>query len=571
MIMCNSVMVSTAQPWNRSLLLELTGETLDAILGLGKVNGDEALWLWLTGNRALQARLRKHVTRIAFVKHETSKGRLPNFLSSFPHLTSFQMICPDHKRQWPMDYVAIANMLKTLPSTLKKLHLVFSPGDDQSSAVRLLVPPANPTEPDAEPSSPLLDLKQTFPALLTLILDTQIQIPLDRGVTLPDSLLSLEHVRYLMPTFDPTVEWAEALPRGLERWAFEHPSPPDLSVDFLRALPPNLMKMISLPDITSELMPYLPSMLGSLEFIEIRLDQARVLPPSLTTLIVRQIPENVDAILELLPQTLIEFVWSDGAPDSGLPSNLTLRRLPRALKSLSMALDGEKVADTDFPPGLTSLTLATASTNLSQTSFAAALPRSLVALQIAGTQPQPFEDGYITNLPRQLAKLECNPENIADFETLAFPPHLTRLGAWWHSYDEVAEAPSFPFHKLPSSLTDLFIKTLPIAQMHHLPPLNLLKVDHLTNDGFDPTSEELISKAMFLREYGLPFEMRQKPAPGAEAPKRPERVGFLDLLPRTMQEFAINQALLEEAEQVDDANFPFLRRPLSDTLKPDYD
>lgn len=574
-------MESTSQPQNRkSLLLDVPDNLLSAILSLGDPVCDAPIWLWLSGSSDLQRRLPGVVTRLAlwtglpqrngesFVNLNLGK-HVPNYLDAFPRLVSFRLQCS--VTEWDhMGYVQVADALKRLPSTLEHLEIQFHSdlfiGGPSSSHL------FNPTY-DSSPSSrlPLIELEKVFPNLVSLILDNQSHLRLSSGTTqLPDTLKRLRCPISTLLELCPNVQSAKALPRGLESWVSSLSLVGPYTSEFLDALPRSLVELTTSSTVHHALMSHYPEKLASMHTRHFKLDIARALPSSLTSLKIDEILENdTEKVVEALPPTLTKFCWN--AVDVPIMiSKTTLQLLPRGLLKLECPMQGEAVTAGDFPPGLTSLALQEGSESISSAFFAAALPQSLLVLKVNFCLPTAFAEGFMSNLPRGLQRLGCYSTNIADSETLAFPPRLTSLGTKREMYDNELEQEEllFPYEKLPRTLTELHVLNFRIAKMHLLPPLNYLRIGRVIYDGFDPKSKESIDRALILREFGLTFEKRSAPGSAPLASQKLEQVGFLDLLPKTLEKIVLHRALEGLDDDVDRKYcFPYLPMYISCMLR----
>lgn len=542
------------QKW--SLLLALPPEVWVVILSFDSLQS-EALWLWTTGCRALQDTIEKYTTKIDFESNKWSYKYRPNILPKFGRLRELNITCNISHRAKHVPH--ISSLLKQCPNTLRKLQIRLEYQNPTASKNKSSTAYFN--------AQGLINLRELFPNLETLELDLHRELS---TFSLPDTLTHLRAVGPSSALSSPL--WSQNLPRGLTKWTGKAVGL-DISVEALSGFPQGLQQLgIAIDSPQTDTLAALPRGLTTLqllgEYVYMSPKLALLLPRSLTDLEIQSNGYGAAEIIESLPPGLKRLVWTP-RPEHSIPlSCKAIQSLPRDLLELSASVNvSYDLEETTFP-NLTSLKVTSGTYSLDDLSLLAVFsPLTLRTLWLPKST-KAFEDIFFTVLPERLTDLRCSMDNVIDIKDRIFPSKLTSLG--WPTSPSSIETPSealeiplstFPFHKLPNTLTELYLDTLafPMAQLHHLPPLNVLEVLCFTDDGFDSKSEVLIARAQALQHYGLPHDQR------SHSPQRTlESVGLFDLLPKTLKRLYVrwsNDLIYGNSPEL--AAFPFLQMAIS--------
>lgn len=563
---------------------------LDAILSLDDMSLG-VLRLWITGNKALQYKL-KGVTRIKLTDHrDFTLNRFPKLIENFRALRELTI---DRHCYPVLHYPRLREHVKNLPPTLRKLKLRIL---DAYKIISSDVPSnASATSPSAsfDTRTGLENRNWTFatafPRLEVLDLgSTQQWTPSDLAL-LPRSLTSLTLKQLL---WNAGEEFSRSIPRqiltlkvsegGAKGPSFWSNLPPQLQhlkwqgewkgagAGFMEDVHP------SLAEVASSLPKTLVKLSANLEYFPV--DSLTLLPPDITNLYTHN-PDlsKVYHLDEVGDEVGLHFKKLEFFKTSWLPPSL-LRTLSSTVKTIisraTSSTDYTTVKPTEWPSSLTELRLET-----SENFPISILPSSgLVTLVLTGRTL--IDVDKMSLLPSTLRSLKCALGLPAgDFD---FPPHLTSfiLNENYYSYcledwlkveanglefDDSFEnedketvnvkvpfqpsAPEhraflnglkvlscFSYHTLPKSLITLEIPfVVPASQMKYLPPqLKTLKVADIFADAeFEPESARELDNLRSVFEIG-----RQEVIRESFDWTQLKQVSIIALLPRTLTKLEV--------------------------------
>lgn len=469
----------------RNLLLGLPGDLLSRILTF-KANFPTLLLLWLTGSKALQARLRRWTKKVDIntvgEREITRRATLPACLTEFSHLEALKLCAYNVE-------LGFAGVLKKMNPGLKSLnfelplgHNIFKPREPLSAPR----PEGEESQVDVEAhtayeggidasrggrgrqengreqrgqnvvavgrggggrgfrerrgvsrpvfatlsENSLVDLSETFPHLETFKLSfyhANEEANCGCDLRFPASLLTL---RGSLPQEEGRLlNFVAHLPRGMTSLD-GNDEPAELSLELCAVLPPSLT--------------FLDCSIQSKESV----DALRALPSSLTSfgcLRSGTLRTWNQGLAQAIPPMLRELVIMFEGPKEELkhfPTHLThlelwdtlitaveLRALPRGITQLSCCLssEGQKYLSQDFPPQLIDLNLLPSASDEQAKALndvVTLFPASLRQL----TLNDDIDSGIYNLLPRGLQELNLRRHSgNVDPERFSLPPRLQHL------------------------------------------------------------------------------------------------------------------------------------------------
>ena len=575
-----------------NLLLGVPGQVLHQILAFYDVHHMIRV-LWLTGSKALQARMRRCTSavrleaearpRTAKNENELQKIALPACLAEFSQLEALVVYASSQSV-----VVDCIDVLKKINPGLRRLDL--SVPDDQR-IFKPRVPLPAPEVHQGDESGPdvdelLIDLSVTFPHLEALSFRSG-----DIDICLPPGLRYF--MCYWMMEDDELSDFISHLPAGLREIDCSSPYPPFLEAHLLAMLPSSLTFLGVGYNIDSlEEYEALPRSITSLGGATRLWNEsiAQVIPPGMLTLTLELDDESVP--LAPFPP-MLTALSIDGV--ALLPADL--RQLPRTLLHLYCTIELVELSiETDhLPPNLKDLSvrLTNDDDSLEDTEdlnkLAIILPQSLESLRLLNSTPHSQFYGL---LPKGLQTLFSKAKRCKiDPNQFSLPSRLSSLTITkvlrrsdkplpaeelkdmdsWTKQDSLdiasgllvlSHAPEdtlkpFPFHILPRTLTLLryMQRPTPISALQFLPLLLELNVLKFVEDAkYDPADSVLVSKANELRQFGESLSTRSQLALNPLT-----RVCALDLLPRSLKSLQIFQFDSDITKKEWRERFPSLR------------
>lgn len=504
-----------------SLLASLPPTLIDAILGQDM--SPCAINLWKCGDKLLQHKMATGITQIKLVDHhEPSSSRFPKFILE---LRSLRELTIDRGSCSMPYYRDLRYHVRGLPPTLKKLKLCVA------ESIEVLRPPTAPTGRKAASRAisaenndalhPTWTFAAAFPQLESLELDS-LDAPWEEEDfdLLPPSLTSITIPSCDYQVYDKLSSLLS--PHFLKlKLTSSSPFPPT----FWSRLPPNLTHLHVQPDenvdasLADQLASLLPRSLTKFETNFYQTLNLKDLPSGLeflNTVWIKPLdPNPYSQIGRFLPNLKTVRVSSTLTPE-------LVRGLPPTVRYMEVSRIPLSVESSHWPASLTKINCRDSDPDFSFSVF----PTGLLELTIGKDD---FNLAAISNLPRNLRCLAVYAKNIIDSKEVDFPPHLTNL----HLVEERASSPErdFPYHNLPSLLTNLCLPVIPASKLKHLPPhLKSLQASDIPVDSdFNPDGEAEIAAMMLnfengRRDGGLEsFDFTQL-----------KRASILALLPRTL-------------------------------------
>ena len=498
--------------------------------------------LWLTGNKLLQHKIASVTTAVRLENmKEVAFCQLPLFLKELRHLRKLHLNRNGHHL---VHLFTSKSVIQSLPSTLVALQLNFK------GATRLLFPKANVTTRNGTKSA-VWDIKTAFPILETLQLSynpEEIEWTSSMYSHLPDTLTSLKPI--YQDDEDEFIALIESLPSNIRKLEV-FGSPIELS-EFLALI--SSRELIELEGDLVDLVEdpqdikLLPRTLTSIrcgQIVSPFLTQEAIsaLPPSLTELMDLEQEDEAPLIFDHLPHlTRLESTAAasiDFSPES-------IKRLPRTVRTLSMAGDIDKIPKSDWPPHLTHLDLTTFTESFEN--YFDLLPSGLTYLFIQDAEfAMPMSS--ISLLPRTLRRIRIVVGEI-DFENrnIDFPPNLEYLDVSQQDGDWIVTKPPnkrrkhplvvscFPFHTIPQTVELLYWAcSIPASQLIHLPPrLKTLWCSSVFVDAdFNPKDACHLSRMTELFTIGASQGI-ESPASHVSLP-----ASINSLLPRTLTSLSV--------------------------------
>ena len=524
-------------------LVSLDPQTFDTILcfcGSSIV----ALNLWLTGNKLLQRKIASGATLIGLENmKEVAFCRLPFFLKELRHLRGIYISRNGHHL---LHRSTSLSVIQSLPPTLVALQLKFK------GATRLLFPEAN-VESQNGTKSAAWDIKTAFPMLELLYLSCdpeEIEWTSSMYSHLPDTLTSLGPIYQSDEAAFMTL--MESLPSNIRKLTFYSPIEPS-----------KFLALIS----SKELTELFTGAREELNFLISDPQHIKLLPRTLTSICCGQIvsPVLTQEAISALPPSLTELLYLEQPDDDETPlifdhlphltrlecqtvaslcfSPETIKRLPRTVRTLSVAGDIDETPKSDWPPHLTRLELITYTESYNK--LFDSFPSGLTYLLI--------QDGFdmtmssISLLPRTLLHIRIIVGEI-DFENrnIEFPPNLVYLNVTrdskspWIITKPIAKKQTrvvscFPFHTIPRSVEHLFWAcSIPASQLIHLPPrLKTLWCNMFVDADFNPNDTCHLSRMTELFTIGASQGI-DSPASHVSLP-----ASINSLLPRTLTSLTV--------------------------------
>lgn len=478
----------------------LPTEILDRIVSFDDVPG-ASLMLWKCNCRSLQYQLARSVRRVVLRSpRRFTWNPIPQYLGQ---LTALRSLTIERACRVQDDFDTFVRVLLQVGSRLEELRLNLPSWPDLLwELTKVSVPSARETScsGDASSYSGQLDLTIAFPNLKTLGLEPFHMVGLPK---LPPSLTWL-HMSLPYGSGEENSVIA-SLPRSLVRFSSQSMICSSVAVS---SIPPNIERLglymyLPLSQAHLEMLPGTLTSLGTQTHVELNAHTAPLLPSGLTELSVYKTDPTI--LQELIPQ-IPRSVRKLALSRTKLSSS-EVKHLPRALTSLTADLPLSELEIDDLPPSLISLEVRTSS---SINKFSSVLPPLLTSLNIE-CFGAPIEPSSICNLPSTLTRLRIHLKEPND--SIELPPNLrtlivvcdrlVRLGYLRESdlFDgssadrfisltsppecqtdyRVSRPPlapkpvmvSFPFHKIPSSVSNLqFIGgSIPYSSVKDLPPM----------------------------------------------------------------------------------------------------
>ena len=541
-------------------LVDLPKETIDHILSFRGLS-PSVLLLWMTGDSRVHHALATGLSSIDLVnKNELVFCRFPKLLQNLRALRSLSV---DRKSFSVPCMSGVRDTIRHLSPTLRKIKICVSGAGRffATSSTQSVTSPPNEAEATHNGSSttPLWTVKDAFPFLESLKLDSMFAFSASDLLDLPTSLMTLHTclggcggAPGANESLDVVrADFARNLPQSLTELKakgygillpeYEH-LPPLLTrftnVGYIYAPKSKIIEEIGkMPrslTVGYDSLPKFPT-----------IDQLAVYPPKLTSLDLRGLLSDsndgkvgsdfdMGAIFSELKEIRSGFK-GDGTGLIVTPK--TLLSMPLTITTMKVRLNLATIHVDDWPKSLTKLEINPVVYPL----LTEALPRTLKHLAIygfAGMRNNGLDTETIASLPRSLLSLDSLCENVTD--DVDFPPNLTRLSlrrtadAWCAvEHEDSGEIPneawsewpgqtfdvdqashlslinprpklirSFPFEKIPKSVVELQLGcSIPASKLKLLPRhLTLLTAISIFEDAdFDPSSAEEVDALREIR------------------------------------------------------------------------
>lgn len=455
--------------------------------------------LWKCNCRSLQHQLARSVRRVVLRSpRRFTWNPIPQYLGQLAALRSLVI---ERACRIQDDFDTFVSVLLEVGPRLEELRLNLPAWPDLLWELTKASVPAvlkNGCSKDSSSYSGQLDLTVAFPNLKTLGLEPFHMTGLPK---LPSSLTWL-HMSLPYSGGEEGSVFA-SLPRSLVRFSSKSMLCSSVAVS---SIPPNIERLglymyLPLSQAHLEMLPSTLTSLGTQTHVELNAHTAPLLPSGLTELSVYKADSNI--LEELLPQ-IPRSVRKLALSRTKLSSK-ELQLLPRGLTSLTADIPLSELEPEDLPSSLIALKVRTSSTI---SHFSSVLPPLLTSLNIE-CFGAPLEPSAVCNLPSALTRLRVHlkePNN-----SIELPPNLRTLivvcdrlirsgylqesdlydGSSADRYISLTAPPecqtdyrvsrpplapkpivaSFPFHKIPPSVTNLqFLGgSIPYSSVKDLP------------------------------------------------------------------------------------------------------